>query len=297
MSYMNDNADLPWARQLLRDLGTLPADVRRELPLLFDIAVLCGAKAPLAGTPPLGAKAPLVGTSPLGAKAPPPAPSAFWGPVRQGLNRRYLRIRFVQGELERLDFNKAAPGAAFNDFVFDQIDFSTYKKIPEEEFTLFSGGGLEDFASSFFERAFRLSREKAGLLINAAYTRIGGFYYVKQEKLLANPLIMAILRNLQTSLEFGPLFTAGALRGECANLLRFLEDGSVVTLGASPEAAFYFNEGFDRFFAALIRALHGSGLTHSDGMRTDLTAVHEAGRLILKGTFHPQGKGYTIPLV
>jgi 8-oxo-dGTP pyrophosphatase MutT (NUDIX family) len=266
---MNDNASLPWVRQLLRDLGTLPADVRRELPLLFDIAVLCAASG---------------------------APPASWGPVRQGLNRRYLRIRFVQGELERLDFNKAAPGAAFNDFVFDQIDFSMYKKIPEEEFTLFSGGGLEDFDPSFFERAFRLSREKAGLLINAAYTRIGGFYYVKQEKLLANPLIMAILRNLQTSLEFGPLFTAGALQRECAALLRFLEDGSEVP-GTRPEAAFYLSEGFDRFFAALIRALHGSGLTHSDGMRTDLSAVHEAGGLTLKGTFHPQGKGYTIPLV
>jgi hypothetical protein len=269
---MNDSAGLPWTRQLLRDLGTFPANVRQELPLLFDIAVLCGGKPPLGGRPP-----------------------ASWGPIRQGLNRRYLRIRFVQGELGRLDFSKAAPGAAFNDFVFDQIDFSAYKKISEEEFTLVSGGGLEDFDASFFERAFRLSREKAALLINAAYTRIGGFYYIKQEKLLANPLIMAILRNLQTSLEASPLFSAGALREECACLLRFLEGSEAP--GARPEAAFYFNEGFDRFFAALIQALHGSGLTHSDGMRTDLVAVHEAGRLTLKGTFHPQGKGYTVPLV
>jgi hypothetical protein len=248
--------DLPRTRQFLSGIVDMTAGMKGKLPLLTDIAALC------AGTP--GA-------------------AALRGPVRGRLNRRYLRIRFVQSELERLDFKKAAPGVRFDDFVFEQIDFSTYKKISEEEYSLYSPEGLEDFEDSFFTRNFRVSREKIRGLINGSYTRIGGFYFIKQEKMLSNPLLMSVLRTLQTSLEFAPLLTKEAIRDECR-------------IWEAESGAFFPPEDGNRFFACLLRALHGASVVHSDGMKTELSTVQEANTLVLRGAFHPQGKTYTVTL-
>jgi hypothetical protein len=262
------NIDLPRTRRLLSGLAALPPDMPGKPSLLTDVAALC------AGTP--GAD---------------PDAAVSWGPVRRGLNRRYLRVRFVQSELERLDFKKAGPGVRFNDFVFDQIDFSAYKKIPAEEYSLYSREGLEDFEPPFFTRNFRLSREKTLALISGAYTRAEGFYCIRQEKMLFNPLLMSILRTLQTSLEFAPLFTGEAVRDECRAMFHLLRPGE-----AENGAAFLREDGPDRLFASLLRALHGASMIHPDGMKTNLSALQEENALFLRGAFHPQGKAYTITL-
>jgi hypothetical protein len=280
----NREIDLPWTRQFLAGLAALPPDIRGELPLLTDMAVLCTGTSPSAAATPSQEAAAV--------QDPIQRASASWGPVRRGLNRRYLRIRFVQGELERLDFKKAKPGADFNDFVFNQIDFSAYKKISEEDFTLFFGEGLEDFTVPFFEQAFHLSREKTASLICKSYTRIGRFYYIKQENLLSNPLLMAMLRTLQTSLTFTPLFMADAVLKECNTLLRFFKRRKE----AGADAFFYLSRESGRFFTCLLRSLHGAVLVHDDDMRTDISAVQEGNALSLRGAFHPQNKVYTIVL-
>jgi hypothetical protein len=259
--------DLPRMRLFLSGLAAgLKEPAAASLlaaPILADIAALCAA-AP-------------GGTTDA---------AASWGPVRRGLNRRYLRVRFVQRELERLDFKKAPPGVRFNDFVFTQIDFSAYKKIPVEEYSLYSREGLEDFDPTFFTRNFRLSRETALDLIQRAYIRIGGFYYIRQKKLLSNPLLMAVLRNLQTSLDFAPLFTSEAVRDECRTLSR--DAGS----GAAPLP----EDRLNRLPETALTALHGASMIHPDGMKTDLSAMREGNILLLKGAFHPHGKTYTITL-
>jgi hypothetical protein len=263
--------DLPARIQrFLSGLAALPTDIQGELPLLTDIAALC------AGTP----------------SGERPDTAASWGPIRRGLNRRYLRIRFVQNELERLNFKKAKPGVTFNDFVFDQIDFSAYKKVSEEEYSLYSPEGLEDFEAPFFMRNFRLSREKTQALINGAYTRIGGFYYIRQEKMLFNPLLMSVLRTLQISLEFVPLFTEEEVQDECRAMLCSLPHNGKT----EKDAFFYQEDGPGRLFASLLRALHGVSALHPDGMKTDLSAVQEKNTLLLRGVFHPLNKAYTITL-
>jgi hypothetical protein len=242
--------DLPWTRRFLAGIAGLPPDARGELPVLADIAALCAAAVP--------------------------AGRESWGPVLRGLDRRYLRVRFVQGELERLDFRKAGEDAAFNDFVFDQIDFTAYREIADEQFALFSGEGIGDFEGAFLERAFHLDGEKIKTLIAGAYTRAGGFYHIKREGLLSDPLLMSLLRTLQTSLSFAPLFTADAVLGECRRLSGFPADG--------------------RLYDSLLKAAHGAAFVHADGMRTELAAVQEEGALTLRGVFHPCGKAYTITL-
>jgi hypothetical protein len=276
--------DLPWTQQFLAGIAVLPPDIQGELPILTDLAALCTKTNPFANAPIPGREAAAAQEG-----GPIPRTSALWGPVRRGLNRRYLRIRFVQGELERLDFKKAKPGDSFNDFVFDHIDFAAYKKITEEDFTLFTGEGLADFKASFFAQAFRLNREKTAVLIGGAYTRIGGFYYIKQENLLSNPLLMAMLRTLQTSLAFIPLFTADTVLAEWNALLCFLERRR-----EADTAAFF--QGSDLLFASLIRALDGADFVHTDGTRTALAAVQENSALTLRGVFHPHGKAYTVTL-
>lgn len=246
--------DLPRTRQFLASLAALPADAQAAVPILRDIAALCS------GTP---------------------GGAASWGPVRRGLNRRYLRIRFVQHELERLDFKKAKPGVAFADFVFNQIDFSAYKKISAEEYSLYTREGLEDFEPPFFTRNFRLGREQILDMIRCAYARIGSFYYIKHEKMLTNPLLVSVLRTLQTSLEFAPLFTGAAIWDECRTAFPLPPAGE----GES-----------NRLFASLLRPLHGASVIHTDGMKTDLSVLREERALLLKGAFHPQGKTSTITL-
>jgi hypothetical protein len=248
--------------RFLLDLGNLPPG-SPALPVLRDAAALRAGKA--------------------------------GGVLAQRLNRRYLRVRFVQEELDRLDFKKAKPGAAFDDFVFDQIDFSVYNKIPEEEFRLLYIEGLGDFTERFLEKTFTMGREAVQTLIKRGYRRIGPCYYSRGGK-FPGFLLLPIMRTLRTSLEFAPLISQEEVLGECTELLRFLRERSAL----DKEVSFYLAKSFGELFARLLCSLHRTGFTHADGMRTTLTASPSgpaAGRLTLCGTFRPAGKGCTLPLV
>jgi hypothetical protein len=252
----------------LAALGGLPGDLRREMPVLTDLARLRG-----------GAAEP--GAAARGGEA------AEGGLIRRRLERRYQRICFVQDELGKLDFKKAKAGENLENFVFNQIDFSIYKKIREEDFTLLFSGGLEDFADSFFAGAFNRDRAAVRGILEKFYRKIGSFYYIRQE----NPLILSVMRTLHSSLEFVPLFSAEEALGECAALVRFLEARGLTGQGASR----YLDRGLAAFFPCLLRALEGIGVRHGDGMQTELAITGEP--LTLRGVFHPRGKAYTIPLV
>ncbi|MDR1949462.1 MAG: hypothetical protein LBQ38_08720 [Spirochaetaceae bacterium] len=246
-----DRASTAW---FLRELGLLPPDSLPSAPVLAGLAALR-------------------------------AGSLGEGPVRGRLERRHIRIRFVQEELGKLDFNKAGAGAGFGDFVFSQTDFSIYKKIDPETFTLFSGAGPADYGDLFFENTFRLNRKAVQTIIAGAYREAGSCYVIKDEKLLRNPLILSILRSLHTSLDFAPLITEEELLGECSALNR---------------AAISPARPFSVFFSCLLEVLDGVKVVQGDGMRTELS-LHagegaQTGGLILRGTFHPHNKAYTIPL-
>jgi hypothetical protein len=295
---------------LLGALGTLQPDVP-QLPVLGSLAKLTElsgsssavARSGTANTAGIvGGAAGITNSGPAAAAAvtcPGEEPRSIRpsaevpGLIGERLHRRYLRICAVQDELGKLDFTKTKPGAALKDLVFDQADFSVYKKISAENFALFSGPGLDDFGPPFFAKAFALDREKVGSLINNAYQRIGAFYYIKQEKLLFNPLLMAVMRTLHTSLEFAPVFTGEEIRTECTALLHYLMGKNIVEKEILP-----FLPQIKLIFFRLLEALDGVSLEHPDGMKTELSAVRAADtRITLKGTFHPRGKAYTIPLV
>jgi hypothetical protein len=197
--------------------------------------------------------------------------------IRQRIESRYRRIRFVHEELVKLDTaakeqigKGGSPAPAYNgnfeDFVFSHIDFSVYKKIDAEEFRLLFDEGLSDYDESFFQKAFTMNREAVRSTIKSAYIKVGAFFVSKS----AGPLLLSIMRTLHSSLEFAPLLTKEDLNPE--QLL------------------------------AAAGALDGTVILHDDGRETRLFVpkkeVPQSGPGgTLCGTFHPLNKAYTITLI
>jgi hypothetical protein len=255
------------AARFLRDLSLLPPDQLRPAPVLADLGTL---------------RAGIVRE----------------GVVRERLERRYIRIRFVQEELGRLDFRDARPGAGFEDCVFARTDFSIYKRLDPETFSLFSAAGLADYGESFFESAFHLNRKAVGTIIAGAYWKIDSCHVIRNEKLLRNPLFLSIMRSIHTSQAFAPLIEKGELLRECSALIRLPKDKP-----ADPAREMSrLTRGFDLVFAALLKALHGVTALQEDGTQTELSALtgqHTKGKgkeTLLRGTFYPHNKACTIPL-
>jgi hypothetical protein len=204
--------------------------------------------------------------------------------IRQRIESRYRRIRFVHEELVKLDTaakeqmgstSGSAYKGSFEDFVFSHIDFSVYKKIDAEEFRLLFDEGLVDFEEAFFQKAFTMNRENVRGAIKNAYIKVGTFFVSTS----AGPLILSIMRTLHSSLEFAPLLTREDL--------------------PDPEQ-----------LRAAADALDGTVILHDDGMETRLFVPKERNnpqtgtpqstgsmRPVLCGTFHPLNKAYTITLI
>jgi hypothetical protein len=197
--------------------------------------------------------------------------------IRRRIESRYRRIRFVHQELAKINATLrpgAVYGGSFEDLVFSTIDFSVYRKIDAEEFSLLFDEGLTDFGETFYQKAFKTDRENIRKTIFRFYLKAGPFYVCRK----TNPLILSIMRSLHTSLEFAPLLAADDFAGD-----------------SSSQAGQY---------RAIIAALDGVVIRHDDGMETRLftrnpktDAKTEEKAAALWGTFHPLGKAHTIPLL
>ena len=209
--------------------------------------------------------------------------------VRQRIESRYRRLVFVHKELNRLNVlakqeslslpqfpplasyfsENPLPGRSFEDFVFSCIDFSFYKKIDAEEFTLLFDKGLDDYGDAFYQKAFSMSREEVQKTISESYEsyiKEGSFYLCKK----SSPLLLSIMRTLHTSLDFAPLLGGG-------------DEGQI---------------------KAAAEVLDGLAIRHGDGMETKLFMPKAGekipgiqGRPLLCGTFYPLGKACTIALL
>jgi hypothetical protein len=265
-------------RDFLLCLRDLPADI----PILKNIAGLIGGRRP-EGAP--------------------------GGIITSRLESRYRRIRFVQEELGKLDLTQAGLGTSLEDFIFSRIDFSVYDKIDEKTFRLLYETGPDDYGDAFFESNFRRSRSETGNIIHRSYKKIGPFYYRLRGKGPLNPLLLSIMRTLQSSLEFRPLLGREEVLNECTGLIRFLQ-GEARNRPAYPapgkESFFYLAQSFGTLFRHIAAALDQLTLTHDDGMETRLftetvpaASPPDAGTpgLVLRGVFHPLNKPYTITLV
>ena len=214
------------------------------------------------------------------------------GVLRRRIERRYLRLCRVQGELGRLDLKKAALGVSPEDYIFSQIDFSRYREIKEADFIFFFKEGITDFDKAFFKKNFGLDHGEIRSLIEKSYEKADGIYVIKHEDFKhKNPKYeilqtLSIMRTLETSLEDSPLFTAEEIGAEIKSLVNYLGGNTVF----SP--ADFRNT--DKLFALLVLSLDNVIVTHRDGMKTKLFISPKGD---LSGTFRPGDKPWTKVLI
>ena len=197
------------------------------------------------------------------------------------VGRIHLRMCRIQEELGRLDFRKAAAGVSAEDFIFSRIDFSRYREMDAIYFESIFPEGPDDFDEGFLKQSFGLGKAELKALIQGSYKKNEGLCKIQKE----TPLLLAVMRSMETSLESGDLFTAEEIKKELNDLLDF-------TGGAKSGKKII--PGTGKFFSLLALSLDGAGFTHPDGMETKLF-ISEQGKL--SGTFRPAGKPWTRALI
>ena len=209
------------------------------------------------------------------------------GIILRRIDRRYLRLCRVQEELGGLDFGKAsfgkaASGTALEDFVFSQIDFSRYREMDEKYFNTFFPEGLSDFEDNFFRKNFSLTRAEIQSLIEGSYKKTKEFYRMEKD----NPLILSIMRSLDTSLENSPLFSAEEILKEMKQLLEYIGSGAINGSALMP--------GMELLYPMVVASLDKVLVTHGDGMKTTLFISPQGD---LSATFRPNNKPWTRVLI
>ena len=245
---MNRTKALEHLRPLLELVVSLEGSFTASIPLLYELAALGTGK----GT----------GSASV---------------LMNRIKRRYLRLCRVQEELGRLDFKKANPADSPEDYVFSQIDFSRYKEIHERTFNTVFLEGIDDFGKTFFQVNFSLAREELHALLEKNYEKIESMYKLKRE----NPMILSIMRTLETSLEDLPLFSFEEIEKELNRLSEFTENH-------------VFMPEIKEAYPLLLFCLDGMTITHKDGMSTRLFVSDDGA---LSATFQPGGKPWTRVLI
>ena len=209
------------------------------------------------------------------------------GIIYRRLNRHYLRLCRVTGELDRLDLNKVAPYSlqafSLEDFVFSNINFSRYREINEKDFGLFIPEALDDFSEEFFRKNFGFCRVEVQTVIEGSYKKTQGQFMNegKYEMIRENPLILSIMRTLETSLENSPLFTIGEIQKEVEKLPGLSGKRIII-----PE--------MNTLYHLIVLSLNNTSVTHEDGMVTKLLVSRERE---LTGIFRPGNKPWTRVLI
>ena len=210
----------------------------------------------------------------------------YVGPLYRRLSRHYLRLCRVTDELGQLDFKKAAQGNqkgfsmggfSLEDFVFSGIDFSRYREIDEKEFGLFQGEALADFGEGFYKKNFGLCRSEVQSVIEGCYKKISGQYKMTR----GNPLILSIMRTLETSLDNSPLITVEEIQENAGKLPDFTGKRISTT-------------EMNTLYRQLVLSLNNASVTHGDGMVTKLFISREGE---LSGVFRPGNKPWTRVLI
>jgi len=200
------------------------------------------------------------------------------GPVKKRINRLYMRLCRLQEELGKLDLKKAKPnvalGLSLEDFIFSNIDFSRYREINENYFTTLFSEGLADFGEDFLRKNLNRGKNEVKTLIEQSYKKVEGFYKIEKE----SPLILSIMRTLETSLETLPLLSLEEITQELDRI----------------PAKYGGRENQEKLYSLLVTSLDGVIITHNDGMTTKLF-ISASGEL--SGTFRPADKPWTIALI
>ncbi|MCL2007444.1 MAG: hypothetical protein FWG77_05105 [Treponema sp.] len=187
------------------------------------------------------------------------------------IKRRYLRLCRVQEELSRLDFKNAKAGVSPEDYVFSKIDFSRYREIHKGAYESLFLESLSDFSDTFLIENFGSGRDELRNLIENSYKKAESICVLIEEK----PLIISLMRTLETSLDDMPLFSDEEIANEVKSLPPILQQ-------------------IESIYILLVFCLDGLSITHKDGMITELFVSVDGN---LSATFRPGGKPWTRVLI
>ena len=200
------------------------------------------------------------------------------------MESRYRRISFVQQTLGKIDFSKAKPESRFEDFIFEQSDFSIYEKIDAETFACLYIHGLDDLPDSFYRKTFSRKKNEIKKIISARYKLIDGFYVSD-----GNPLVIPIMRSIHTSLDFVPFPDPSQVRDEFEELFEFLKKNA----GLSDVFFQRLAQEADDLFCSLLSLFDKTEVLHQDGMVSRFFTAEEKGNTALFAVFNPGGKAFT----
>ena len=201
--------------------------------------------------------------------------------LEKKLERIHCRLCRVQEELKRLDFKKAASGVSPEDFVFSQIDFSRYREIEASYFEALFPCGPDDYDETMLRKTYDLGRKEIRSLIEESYVMTEGIYKIKKE----TPLVLSVMRCLETSVDCSDLFTAEEINRELKSLLDYV-------YGVKPGRSLV--SGMEKIYPLMAFSLNGVDIIHKDGMKTTIFVSKEG---YLSGTFRPAGKPWTRILI
>ncbi|MDR2899993.1 MAG: hypothetical protein LBV20_00535 [Treponema sp.] len=232
--------------------------------------------------------------------------------VTKNIERRCRRISLVQQELEQIDwkvrmnpdlynnflynedsagtcsadlhFSKAKPETRFEDFIFEQTDFSIYEKIDSETFSFFYIDGLDDLSDDFYIKKCFRDKSEIRKIISARYKRLDDFYVSD-----GNPLLIPIMRSIHTSLDFVSFPNQNQFLSEMETLLEFLK-----TNAALPDIFFqHLIREEDDLYNMLLLLFDKTKVLHNDRMTSSFFIAEEKGMTALFAIFNPGGKAFT----
>ena len=197
------------------------------------------------------------------------------GLIEKRIDRHYKRLCRVQEELENLNARKNAAknDTSFKDFAFSNTDFTPYKKMPIKQYEMLIPEALGDFKEEFLRGNFGMGRKDLHIFLENKYVKQDDHYILKED----NPLVISIMRSLDTSLDNADLFSFGEIESELSLLSSFIE---------VPETK--------ELFPLLVSCLDKLTISHSDGQKTKLFIQSPDE---LRAVFMPGSKAWTRVLI
>ena len=235
------------------------------------------------------------------------------GIIERKIDRHYRRLCRVQEELGQLNMKQAAaknlpvegtPGISFEDYVFSQIDFSRCRQMAAGDFERIFPESLTDFDEDFFVKNFRISRNETRVLIEKSYKKENALYKIQGE----SPLLLSVMRTLETSLENNELFTVAEIQAELESFINLTSQSDKKSLSGKSDFPGLLSESDEngkmhpdtkQLFPLLVSSLDGLNITHHDGMKTKLFVSSGPGDSPknLSATFMPGNKAWTRVLI
>jgi hypothetical protein len=204
--------------------------------------------------------------------------------VTKYIFRRCRRINVVQQSLEKINFSKAKPENRFEDFIFQQTDFSLYEKIDAETFSFFYIDGIDDLSDEFYIKNCFREKSEIRKIISARYKLIDGFYVSD-----GNPLIIPIMRSIHTSLDFIPFPHQHQFINELESVFEFLNKNAGL-----PEIFFqYLTQEEDDLFCTFLHLFNNTIVLHNNNTIVRFFIGKEKNKYGLFAVFNPEEKAFT----